>query len=176
MHAGEALRWGPLTAVFLLASAWWVKWPLFAAVGGLADARRRRPVPVAALTALAAAGLAGLVVSLLKDAAERPRPPLGDPAIQAIGSVPDSTSFPSGHSATAFAAAVAVGLLCPRLRLPLLALASVVALSRVYLGVHYWSDVAAGSVLGALIGLATGWVVLRGRRSPRPPSPSPAAP
>jgi undecaprenyl-diphosphatase len=176
MNAGETLRWGPLTAVFLLASAWWVKWPLFAVLGGLVDARRRRVVPVAALTALAAAGIAGLVVSLLKDAAARPRPPLADPAIHAIGSVPDSTSFPSGHSATAFATAVAVGLLCPRLRLPLLALAAVVALSRVYLGVHYWSDVAAGSALGALIGLATGWVVLRARRSPRPPSPSPAAP
>jgi undecaprenyl-diphosphatase len=176
MQAGEALRWGPLTAVFALASAWWVKWPLFALLGGAADVSRRRLVPVAALTALAAAGAAGLAVSILKGAAGRARPPLADPALQAVGAIPDSSSFPSGHSATAFAAAVAVGLLCPRLRVPLLALAATVALSRVYLGVHYWSDVAAGSALGALIGLAMGWAVLRARRSPRRPSPSPAAP
>lgn len=176
MQAGQALRVGPLTAVFLLASAWWVKWPLFALVGGAADLSRRRLLPVAALAALAAAALAGLAVSALKESTERTRPPLADPALQAVGSLPDSSSFPSGHAATAFAAAVAVGLLCPRLRAPLLALAALVALSRVYLGVHYWSDVAVGSALGALIGLATGWAALRARRSPRAPARSPAAP
>ena len=176
MRAGGELRWQPLTSAFLLASAWWVKWPLFALVGAAADAARRRLVPLAALAALAAAALAGLAVSVLKDAAGRPRPPLADPGVQALGSLPDSASFPSGHSATAFAAAVAVGLLCPRLRVPLLALAALVALSRVYLGVHYWSDVAAGTALGVLIGLATGWAALRARRSPRRPAASPAAP
>lgn len=176
MQAGEALRWQPLTAVFLLASAWWVKWPLFAAIGAARDIASRRLLPVAGLAALAAAALAGLAVSVLKDAAGRPRPPLGDSGIQALGSIPDSTSFPSGHAATAFAAAVAVGLVCRRLRTPLLALAAAVALSRVYLGVHYWSDVLAGSLLGALIGLATGWTVRWARRPPRSPSPSPATP
>jgi undecaprenyl-diphosphatase len=153
-----------------------VKWPLFAAVGAIRDLSCRRLLPLASGAALVAAGLAGLAVSLLKDAADRPRPPLADPAIHAVGTIPDSTSFPSGHSATAFAAAVAVGLLCPRLRAPLLALALLVAVSRVYLGVHYWSDVLAGSVLGAAIGLATGSAVRWARRWPRPPSTSPAAP
>jgi undecaprenyl-diphosphatase len=176
MQAGEALRWQPLTSVFLLASAWWVKWPLFAAVGAARDLSCRRLLPLAGLTALAAAALAGLAVELVKNATARPRPPLADPAIDALGTIPDSTSFPSGHSATAFAAAVAVGLLCPRLRAPLLALALLVAVSRAYLGVHYWSDVLAGSVLGVAIGLGTGWAARWARRWPRSPSPSPAAP
>jgi membrane-associated phospholipid phosphatase len=165
MQAGQGLRWEPLTVLFLIASASLVKWPLFALVGACGDVGCRRRIPRAALTALSAAALAGLAVTLLKDLFERARPPfLG---VEAVGAVPDSTSFPSGHSATAFAAAVSVGLLYPRLRTPLLALAATVALSRVYLGVHFWSDVVFGSVLGAAIGLATVWA---SRLVPRVPT------
>ena len=70
---------------------------------------------------------------------------MADPGLDPIGLVPAAASFPSGHAATAFAAAVAVALFYPRLGRPLLALAAVVALSRVYLGVHYLLDVAAGT-------------------------------
>ena len=51
--------------------------------------------------------------------------------------MPTSTSFPSGHSASALAFAVAVGDVLPALRLPLRAAAATVAFSRVYTGVHY---------------------------------------
>jgi undecaprenyl-diphosphatase len=151
----HALHWHPLTAVFVIASAWWVKWPLFAAAGGCCDAAKRRALPIAALAAAGAAAVAEGITVLLKLLTERARPPLADPAIQALVSLPDSTSFPSGHAATAFAAATAVGVLHPRFRIPLLALAGMVALSRVYLGVHFWSDVLVGSLLGVAIGLAT---------------------
>ena len=174
VQAVEAVRFQPLTTFFLLASAWWVKWPLFAVVGVLGDCCHRRRVPTAFLTALAATAVAGVTVTVLKLLAGRPRPPLADPAVTAVGTLPDSASFPSGHSATAFAAACAVGLVCPRLRIPLVALAATVALSRVYLGVHYWTDVVAGSLLGSAIGLLAGWLVLRARRSPRRSAPSPA--
>jgi undecaprenyl-diphosphatase len=169
MRAAADIRWEPLTILFALASAWWVKWPLFAVVGACGDLQCRRRVPFVALTALGAAAAAGLVVSLLKGISDRARPPIADPALHAIGVVPDSTSFPSGHSATAFATAIVVGAAYPRLRLPLLGIAALVALSRVYLGMHYWSDVLAGSLLGVAIGLAAVWLVRRVRSADVPP-------
>jgi membrane-associated phospholipid phosphatase len=171
MEAVQSLRWQPLTFLFIVASMWWVKWPLIAVVGACGDARCRRKLPLAALTALSAAAVAGLAVMLLKGVFDRARPPLVDPGLDPVGAVPGSASFPSGHAATAFAAAVAVAMLYPRFRTPLLGLAATVALSRVYLGVHFATDVLAGSLLGAAIGLATG-TVARVQAAPRALAPS----
>jgi undecaprenyl-diphosphatase len=168
---GEELRWAPLTLVFLLASTWFVKWPLIVAVGCCGDAKRRC-FPRAAVAAVLAVTTAAMLVTVLKDFTDRARPPVADSSIQPIGIVPESSSFPSGHAATAFAAAVAVALVYPRLGRPLLALAVVVAVSRVYLGVHYVLDVAAGTMLGIAIGLMAGWFV----RRLAPAQPSLAAP
>jgi undecaprenyl-diphosphatase len=170
----HGIHWTPLTVVFVIASAWWVKWPLFAVTGGCCDALRRR-LPTTALAASAAAALAEGITVALKHVTERARPPIADPAIQAMISLPDSTSFPSGHAATAFAAATAVGMLHPRLRVPLLVLAGMVALSRVYLGVHFWSDVLVGSLLGVAIGLLTVRIFQRGRPGPRQRERSPGS-
>jgi undecaprenyl-diphosphatase len=169
----ETLRWQPLTFVFLLASAWWVKWPLIAAFGVAGDAARWRRLPRAGLAAGAAVATAGLVVTILKEWFDRARPPVADPTLHAIGLVPSSASLPSGHAATAFAAAVAVGLIHPRLRRPLLAMAALVALSRVYLGVHYLSDVLAGSALGVAAGVAAAWAVRAVAPEPTAPAASP---
>jgi membrane-associated phospholipid phosphatase len=166
---GESVRWSPATFVLLLASAWWVKWPLFAAIAAAGDCRRRR-LPRATIAALGAVAAAGALVTIFKELFDRARPPVA--GIDAVGVIPDSASFPSGHSATAFAAAVAVGLFYPKLRRPLLALAALVALSRVYLGVHYASDVLAGSLLGVLLGLVSVWVVRAVAPLPTAPSPS----
>jgi undecaprenyl-diphosphatase len=170
----HGIHWGPLTAVFVIASAWWVKWPLFALTGGCCDAARRR-LPTAAIAASGAAAMAEGLTVLLKYVTERNRPPLADPAIQALVSLPDSTSFPSGHAATAFAAATAVGVLHPRFRAPLFGLAVMVAVSRVYLGVHFWSDVLVGSLLGVAIGLATARLFRRDRQGPRQRERSPGS-
>jgi undecaprenyl-diphosphatase len=67
---------------------------------------------------------------------------------------PVTTSFPSGHAASAFAFASAVGHAAPGLRLPLHLAAATVAYSRIHTGVHYPSDVAAGAAVGELCAAA----------------------
>jgi len=67
--------------------------------------------------------------------------------------MPRSTSFPSGHTAAAFAFATAAGTELPVLAAALVPLAGAVAYSRVHTGVHYPSDVAAGAGVGIVSGL-----------------------
>ena len=66
----------------------------------------------------------------------------------------DFSSFPSGHAAFIFGVVVALSVVRPGYRSALLAVATVVALSRVLAGVHYLSDVLAGAALGSLVALA----------------------
>jgi undecaprenyl-diphosphatase len=125
----------------------------------------------AAVAGLAAVGTASLVVNQpMKRLGESRRPDreaLGVPENRWVR-MPSSGSFPSGHSASAAAFAVAVGDALPALRLPLRAAASVVAFSRVYTGVHYPSDVLVGAAVGALAGrLAPRALRFRWPRSPR---------
>jgi len=112
---------------------------------------RRRDLLAVVLTA-AAVALSYALCEVVKRLVERARPHGG--ALDPLVPVPSSFSFPSIHAATAFAAAVAVGALAPRLRVPLLVVAGLVALSRVWLGVHYPSDVIAGALLGCAVGAA----------------------
>jgi undecaprenyl-diphosphatase len=78
---------------------------------------------------------------------------------------PSSThSFPSGHSATAFACATVLASLAPRARVPFFVLAALIAISRVYNGLHYPTDVLAGSALGVLVGLVVLGAAKRSRR------------
>jgi undecaprenyl-diphosphatase len=148
-----------LTSVFIVLSAWWVKGPLLIGMGLAADVWRRR-LPVAFLAAGAATLATSLVVDVLKNAFDRARPPESDPGLGSLVALPDNPSFPSGHSATAFAAATAVAVLCPKLRLWALGLAAAVALSRVYLRVHFPLDVLVGGVIGAGLGALAGFFAL----------------
>ena len=109
----------------------------------------------AAGTGVAAIGAASLVVNQpMKLLGNRTRPDRAghDVPQDRWVSMPTSTSFPSGHSASALAFAVAVGDVVPVLRLPLRAAAATVAFSRVYTGVHYPGDVLVGAAAGALLG------------------------
>lgn len=65
----------------------------------------------------------------------------------------ETTSFPSGHTVTAFALATAFGFLYPRLRVPAFLIAAMIGLSRVVLTAHYLSDVIAGAVVGVICSL-----------------------
>ena len=109
----------------------------------------------AAFTGLAAIGATSLVVNQpMKLAGARRRPDrdgVGVPEQRWVR-MPSSTSFPSGHSASAAAFAVAVGDVLPGLRRPLLGAAFIVAFSRVYTGVHYPGDVIVGAGVGAIVG------------------------
>lgn len=112
----------------------------------------------AALTGVAAIGVASLVVNQpMKLAGDRPRPDRerhGVPEVRWV-TMPTSTSFPSGHSASAAAFTVAVGDVLPGLRVPLRLAGAVVAFSRVYTGVHYPGDVVVGYATGAALGRLT---------------------
>jgi membrane-associated phospholipid phosphatase len=93
---------------------------------------------------------------LLKRASGRHRPPAGlVPAVREPHHVPFTTSFPSGHAASAVAFTTAVTLELPWAGVPLVPLATAVAVSRVVIGVHYPSDVIAGAALGAAAAVVT---------------------
>jgi undecaprenyl-diphosphatase len=160
VDASRAFEHPLLTAVFVLLSAWWVKGPLLVGLGLCSDLRCRR-LPLAFAAAAVAVGFASLAADLLKRAFDRARPPELDPSLGALTPLPDNASFPSGHSATAFAAATAVAIISPRLRPWALGIAAAVALSRLYLRVHFPLDVAAGALLGAGLGAACALVALR---------------
>ena len=114
----------------------------------------RRPLVVIAM--LAAEGVSSIVDGALKNAIGRQRPPLVDPRVHPLIPLPHDPSMPSGHAMMAFAGATLLALVAPRLRWAFLALAAGVALSRVYLGVHFPSDVMVGAVIGAAIGALAG--------------------
>ena len=93
-------------------------------------------------------GTAYLISTSIKVAIGRRRPVIED--LPHLMLTPTGLSFPSSHSTSSFAAAQAYGRLLPRA--PLLGAAGAMAFSRLYLGVHYPSDVAAGAALGLFIG------------------------
>jgi undecaprenyl-diphosphatase len=103
---------------------------------------------------------------MLKPLADRPRPFDTIPTLAVIDAKPDTPAFPSGHAAMAVAGAVAGSRMLPGAGWVLWPIGLIVAVSRIYVGVHWPTDV----IAGALVGLACAWVVLGGRRK-RPSVP-----
>lgn len=103
---------------------------------------------------LAAVAIGQITFFILKRVTGRERPCAVEPHCWAMLLPPDRFSFPSGHTITACAIAVSLGLYYPALLVGLIFCALSVAASRVILGLHYLSDVLAGVLIGTVIGVA----------------------
>jgi len=133
----------------------------------LAGDKKKRLLLILCL--IAAVGISDLAEHHIKNWVARPRPfqamPEVHPLVDAYGH-----SFPSGHATNSFAACVFLAIFFKRWKWWLLALASLVAFSRVYVGVHYPGDVLGGAVLGsavarAMAGLYALWLRKKDRLS-----------
>lgn len=149
---------------------------IFLVLVGLVLAWRRRWALAGWLIAVSV--FQNLVAGVVKHILERPRPHWPEPL-----ALEDSTSFPAGHSAGAALFATALVLVALATSMPhawrrvvavaALTAAVVVSLDRIFLGLHYLSDVVAGVLLGVAVTLA-GWAVMvavlqaRARRSGEP--------
>jgi membrane-associated phospholipid phosphatase len=137
-------------------------WLALGALAGLVDRRRRRDWLTAAAGVAAAHGASVAVKRVVR----RTRPQ--DPRVRVLVGTPSRLSFPSAHATSTTAAAVLFGRLLGVRLVP--ALVPPMALSRLVLGVHYPTDVAAGAALGAAVAVATPRVARRlelSKRNPR---------
>lgn len=110
-----------------------------------------------------AAILAALILSsligdyCLKPLVARARPYNAIPGVSLLIPRLRDYSFPSGHAMSSFSAATVIFRIDKRLGTPAFILATLIAFSRLYLFMHYPSDVLAGAVLGVLVGLFVYW-------------------
>ena len=111
--------------------------------------KETRPITIVLLSAvLLSAGLTWMI----KEIVDRPRPyiELGLTAADMLILTDPTVSFPSGHTTTAFATASVVSYYFRKLAVPAIILACIAGLSRMYLLVHYPSDVLTGALIGIL--------------------------
>ena len=135
-------------------------WLTVALIAAVFPARR-----MAAWRLALAVGLAYLFVDgMIKPVIDRDRPYEVRVDARLIDQRPTTGSFPSGHTAAAFAGALAASRLFPAAQVAWWTLAAAVGVSRVYVGAHWPSDV----VAGAIIGVGAAWFALGGRRVVRP--------
>ena len=120
----------------------------------LGGARGRR---AGAATAVASLAATYVVQTRVKPIFRRVRPFVNREA-RVVGIRPADHSFPSGHTASSFAAATALAFFYPKAAPLAYGVATAVGVSRVHLGVHFPSDAAVGGVIGIGIGTFSAWV------------------
>lgn len=112
--------------------------------------KKTRKVGIMSAVAL----LGSLIINnnIIKNIVQRPRPFVTFTDLQIIISTPSEFSFPSGHTSSSFAAAAVFYRHLPKkLGLPSVILAGLIGFSRLYVGVHYPTDVIAGVIMGILL-------------------------
>ena len=168
LRACNGLGWGWLDGLMRLASARWFGVALVV-LGALWLFLRFRPRAGWAVAQLVASvGVVDFLGhTLLKPfwARQRPCHAMADGVRLLVEVSPTSFSFPSLHAANAFAAAVALWCLDRRAGRVALPVAALIALSRVFVGVHWPSDVVVGGIYGAAVAYGLDWL---GRRTWRP--------
>ncbi len=143
------IKWTPLTVVmraFTIVGTAGTLWGFLAAGAFLITGLR----PSHLLVPWVAVALSWTLAEGAKYLFNRARPFIDDTEVAPLIKTPSSSSFPSGHSATAAAGALTLSAVYPAFAPALLLSGFLVALSRVYLGVHYPFDVLAGMLIGAL--------------------------
>ena len=139
----------PVDALMLCASGIGWRGAIWLVLAVIAAWRWRGQAVMAAWRVALAIALATLATdAILKPLFDRDRPFVVAPETRVIGPRSAGQSFPSGHAADAVAGACAVSLLWPKRRRLWWALAALICLSRLYLGVHYPTDVAGGALVG----------------------------
>jgi undecaprenyl-diphosphatase len=131
---------------------------LFFAGGKWRSVNGRHGVAAAGFAALLALGVADVISHVWL----RPRPYVAHPGVAHLFIAPSGDpSFPSDHATAAFAIAVSILLRHRKAGILAVALATIVALSRVVVGTHYPSDVAGGALIGTLAALFFWWPPVR---------------
>jgi membrane-associated phospholipid phosphatase len=130
------------------------------AIGLLGGARGRRAAARGLLSLGLASAFANLVAKPLTTRRRPDRQELEELSRRQVP-MPRSSSFPSGHAASAFAFATGAGQVQPSLSAPLRAAATLVGYSRVHTGIHYPADVLAGAFIGVSAGELAGRLLSR---------------
>lgn len=163
MHHVTPVEVGVMRRIFTLRRIHWLTWlmkaatrlgdwPLWVMTGLCLLASGERRWQLTFLAASVAVAMSVLLFKAVKNLVGRPRPFESWQGLTSLVPVPDKFSFPSGHTMTAFAVWSVLAEGVPLLGTAFLVIAVLIGCSRVFLGMHYPTDVLVGALLGSTLG------------------------